>query len=314
MERERPGRSRVGPNASPPATSPPGLTFAAQTDNLLIEAEQRVLEAGEEWLPWVEKNCQFSKSQAQRYMLVADGHHKLLETTEKPDELSPTAALRLFRGGSAVAKKKADEWIVVQSEWTKQQTVAGADHVHLADDNALLKFVREQAAAGAHRVLRQTKQRAPTNGESQPIDSATAAVAVLNQIRDALDAALVVRAEPDAGDDLEAPPARRGHNRLNVKYPWWSSESFTWSRVKRDEGAPALPRRFLFFFGRFRRLGGADSPAPSALDTNAGRRYRFNSAGGRPIDELGHVRPAVYHLAIVLIFIIAPNQPSVSWG
>lgn len=36
----------------------------------------------------MEKNCQFSKSRAQRYTRVADGHHKLLAAIENPDELS----------------------------------------------------------------------------------------------------------------------------------------------------------------------------------------------------------------------------------
>lgn len=197
-----------------------GLTFAVKTGDLLIEAKQRVLDAGDEWLPWVEANCEFSKSHAQRYMRVADGYHKLAGATEKPDELSLTEALRLLRGnGATVTKKKPDERIVVPSERAKREAVEGAEDVHLADDAALVKFIREQAAAVARRVLRLTKQSPPTNAKGQPIDSATAAVAVLNQVRDALDAALVVRAEADAGDDLDAPPPRGGHNRLNGKHP-----------------------------------------------------------------------------------------------
>ena len=33
-----------------------------KTGDLLIEARHRVQEAGEDWLPWVEENCEFSKS------------------------------------------------------------------------------------------------------------------------------------------------------------------------------------------------------------------------------------------------------------
>lgn len=197
-----------------------GLASAVETGDLLLTAQQRVQEAGEEWLPWVEANCKFSKSQAQRYMRVADGYHKLKEASENPEELSLTEALRMLRGASSVASKKSkDERIVVPSERAKREAIEGADHVRLPDGAKAEKFVREQAGAIARRVLKLMKQDPPTNAAGQPIDSATAAVAILRQIQEALDASLVVRADAAVSDEPDAESAPRLHNRLNGKHP-----------------------------------------------------------------------------------------------
>ena len=82
------------------------LAHARDTGTLLLEAREKVEAAGERWLPWVQAHCQFSVSEAQRYVRIANHYNQLLEQGDDLAKLSMTAALRLL---SSTAGKRADD-------------------------------------------------------------------------------------------------------------------------------------------------------------------------------------------------------------
>lgn len=181
------------------------LPHARQTGIYLIEA--RSLVEGK-WLVWVQENCDFSVSQAQRYIRIADNFGALLKKAEKPDELTMVEALRIL--SPKRARQDASESPIQASETEVKNKEADAEAIRFEADSPAQKFVQQQAEAIKRQVLRLAKKAKDDNGKT--IDVVKAAIALLLQLRRAIQTTLVVKVtEPDEDEEVSHKPT----NRLN---------------------------------------------------------------------------------------------------
>src|SRR5438045_2193195 len=64
------------------------VSHALRTGNFLLEAKAILDEAGAKWISWVQENCEFSVSEAQRYKRIADRFSELKQKCPKPEALT----------------------------------------------------------------------------------------------------------------------------------------------------------------------------------------------------------------------------------
>jgi hypothetical protein len=191
------------------------LEHARDTGLLLIEARDKLKAAGQSWGRWVQENCKFTISMAQRYVRIADHYHKLVEEGVDVAALSLTAALKLVadkpkgeKGGGGSVRAATGPFKVPSQEKLASLTYKAAE-AELPDGSAEKKFVEEKAAAIARQVLAAARKSklAAEGGQPRPKDEV--AVALLVHLKKALDVRLVVAVEeegPQAGEPSAVPP------------------------------------------------------------------------------------------------------------
>jgi hypothetical protein len=162
----------------------------------------------------VQAHCQFSVSEAQRYVRIANHYNKLLEQGDDLGKLSMTAALRLL---SSTAGKRADDRgakdrrIKVASRGEVRQLARRAGSLPLPADSPERKFVDGAVAGIAQRVLAQAKKSSLKDDRGRPLTPAEVALALLEQLKNALAVELVVEVEEAEGERPPAPtPANAG--------------------------------------------------------------------------------------------------------
>lgn len=174
------------------------LTHARDTGLALLEAKQIVEQDGAKWLPWVGKHCKFSVSQAQRYMRIADRWSELPDKTKGDKELTMVQALKIL---SPHGERKRDEvalFVVTAGELDSYQS--SAKHVTFETDSLARRFVEKQASQLGKQILRLVNSKTACKGpDGQEVNSATAALAILHQIKQALDATLLIQVEKPKG-------------------------------------------------------------------------------------------------------------------
>ena len=184
------------------------LAHARDTGTLLLEARARVEAAGARWLPWVQAHCQFSVSQAQRYVRIANHYHRLRAQGDDPANLSMTAALRLL--SPAADQRPGDRRdrgrrIQVASRGEVKHLVRQAGSLPLPADCPERKFLDGAVAGLAQRVLARAKKSRLTDAEGQPLSPAAVALALLEQLKQTLAVELVVEVQGPEGPPPPAP-------------------------------------------------------------------------------------------------------------
>lgn len=200
------------------------LSHARQTGIYLIEAKEVVLGWGAPWLPWVQEHCKFSVSEAQRYMRIADRYGELLAQCDDPDKLTMTDALKMLsparkkEGGDARPVK--DRRLTVFSEAEIHDRAMDAAKLRFAADSPEEKFVKEKAETLARQVLGLARRSKCKDDEGQAVEPVKVAIALMQQLKKALQLSLVVRAgEPQSRDGQQKAKsganAHKPANRLN---------------------------------------------------------------------------------------------------
>lgn len=82
------------------------LDHARRAGELLIEAKAKVGHG--KWLPWIEANCRFSESKAQRYIRLAEGWDALALKSVNLTDLTVSGALQLLAKPKAPADPEED--------------------------------------------------------------------------------------------------------------------------------------------------------------------------------------------------------------
>jgi hypothetical protein len=172
------------------------LEHARQAGVLLLQAKEKVKAADGSWERWVQKNCRFTLSTAQRYMRVADHYHRLLELEEDLGRLSLTSALRLLSRGPGQADRPAPAAcrpIKVGSREEVHELARKAGRLELPADSAEQRFVGSRAAALAKQVLAAARRSELKDGHGRTVPQAEVAIALLKWLKKALSVGLVVR-------------------------------------------------------------------------------------------------------------------------
>jgi len=173
------------------------LEHARQAGVLLLQAKEKVKAAERSWERWVQENCRFTLSTAQRYMRVAEHYHRLLELVEDLGRLSLTCALRLLSRGPGQADRPAPAAcrpISLASQEEVHELARKAGRLELPAGSAEQRFVESRAAALAKQVLAAALRSEMKDGHGQPVPPAEVAIALLVRLKKALSVALVVRA------------------------------------------------------------------------------------------------------------------------
>jgi hypothetical protein len=196
------------------------LPHARRTGTRLLEAKELVAEGG--WLEWVQQHCRFSVAEAQRYMRIADRYRELLDQDRDPQELTLTEALRLLSRGrkkaAADAEAAADPRFTASSPMEVKELAA--EEVRFADGSREHGFVTGQAAALAKHILRLARKGGARDAQDRPVEPVQVAIALLQQLKDALDLSLIVQTAADARPRSQAKPTASGGkvpNRSNGK-------------------------------------------------------------------------------------------------
>jgi hypothetical protein len=173
------------------------LEHARQAGVFLLEAKEKVRAAGHPWERWVQENCRFTLSTAQRYMRVAEHYYRLLEQVKDPGRLTLTRALRLLSRGPGQADRPAPaagQPIEVASPAAVHELARKAGRLELTAGSAEQRFVESRAAALAKQVLAAALRSKLKDGHGQPVPPGEVAIALLVRLKKALSVALVVRA------------------------------------------------------------------------------------------------------------------------
>jgi hypothetical protein len=173
------------------------LEHARQAGVLLVQAKEKVKAAERSWERWVQENCRFTLSTAQRYMRVAEHYHRLLELVEDLGRLSLTRALRLLSRGPGQAARPAPAAyrpIKVGSRAEVNELARKAGRLELTAGSAEQQFVECRAAALAKQVLAAAYRSEMQDGHGRPVPKAEVAIALLKRLKKALSVGLVVRA------------------------------------------------------------------------------------------------------------------------
>jgi hypothetical protein len=185
------------------------LEHAREAGTLLLEAREKVKDAGQPWLKWLQDNCTCSTSEAQRYMRIADRYGELKQLQKDLKGLSLTKALKLLSGGPEKEGKQtpqaAPELLKVSSQSEVTHLRRKAPEVRLPDGSAEQQFVTSKAKQIARQILALVKKSQLKDGDGGP---AQLAVTLLEQLKDSLDASLVVAVE-EPESRSEAAPANR---------------------------------------------------------------------------------------------------------
>jgi hypothetical protein len=175
------------------------LEHARQAGGLLLKAKEKVRDAGHPWERWVQENCRFTLSTAQRYMRVAEHYYRLRELVKDPGRLTFTRALRLLSRGLGQADRPAlaaCEPIMLGSRAEVHELTRKAVRLELPPDSAEQRFVESRAATLAKQVLAAARRSKLKDVHERPVPQAEVAIALLERLKElALSVALVVRPE-----------------------------------------------------------------------------------------------------------------------
>jgi uroporphyrinogen-III synthase len=103
--------------------------------------------ASKKWLEWVEENCEFSVSQGQRYIRIADRYNELLKKVDDPKHLSMTEALRMLSpsGGARATRRRQVRILTIGSQSELTAKAHEAEEVVFPDDSKASEFVKNTA-------------------------------------------------------------------------------------------------------------------------------------------------------------------------
>lgn len=192
------------------------LAYARETGTFLLEAKSTLDAWGQEWLPWVQENCDFSISQAQRYMRIADRYEELLDTVKDKDDLTMSDALKLLSPGKGEAKPSPKRFQVFSDAEASDRAMDAA-RLCFPKDSAEEKFIKEKAEALARQVIATAKRSKLTDKDDKKIEEIQVAIALIHQLKKALQLSLVV----EVGESEKTPKtSANGYtpvNRLNGK-------------------------------------------------------------------------------------------------
>src|SRR5204863_6281366 len=131
--------------------------------------------AKEPWLPWLQAHCQFSVSEAQRYMRIANHYSTLLEQGGDLGKLSMTAALKLLSAGAEKPqhdRRAAGQRIKVATRGEVRHLARKAGALPLPPDSPEKKFLDGTVASIARRLVAQAKRRSLKDSQGQPLSPA----------------------------------------------------------------------------------------------------------------------------------------------
>jgi hypothetical protein len=172
------------------------VAFAHKTGNYLLEAKGLVRDAGGDWSEWREKNCNFSKSQSERYIRIADRYHELLAKVADPEQLSLVEALRMLSPGKKKVSRAplADCRVEVGSQDEYREKLIEAGGVTFGRESTEQTFINEKAGSLAKQMVAMAKKQRK-DGKTP----AAVAIALMKEFKKLLDDSLVVKiAEPPA--------------------------------------------------------------------------------------------------------------------
>lgn len=171
------------------------LKHARDTGDLLIQAKQKVLAAGEKWLKWVEQNCEVSVAEAQRYMRIAANYDKLMGSSPNVTALSMREALNILSdsGGAGAGPKPppVPKPLPVPKELLERARADGR-MLKLKPNTKAGKFVEDTKYRIARDVVRLAAKGEITGPGGKAVEPAVAAVALIDHLRDALKEELVL--------------------------------------------------------------------------------------------------------------------------
>lgn len=204
------------------------LAQARQTGNYLLEA--RNLTGKGKWREWVQDNCKFSVSQAERYVRIADHYFELLDKAKDKDNLTMTEAIRILspkkeQEGAAGAKATVQRFTVFSDAEASDRAME-ASQLRFPDDSPEAAFIKEKIESFARQALALAKRSKLKGEEGKAIDPAQVAIALIQRVKDAIKLSLVVQVGDEKpaknGHVSKAKPASNGHtpvNRVNGKFP-----------------------------------------------------------------------------------------------
>jgi hypothetical protein len=185
------------------------LEHARQTGNYLLEAKPLV--TGMSWLDWVEKNCQFSKSEAQRHMRIADRYRELVNQGFDLETMTMTDALKVLSASEvkkATTQPRKDQRLTVASKAELDDRLKEVGQVEFAKDTNEQKFLDAKAELIAKQILALAKKSAQKDDNGHAIGAVQVAIALIQQLKKRLDVSLVVCVESTVSSPVP-------HNRVN---------------------------------------------------------------------------------------------------
>jgi hypothetical protein len=195
------------------------LEHARQTGTFLLEAKERVLASGQKnWLDWVQSNCKCSVAEAQRYMRVANHYGQLRERGQDLTKLSLTQALRLLSPAEGAGKGRRSKArpFTVPSRAEVNHLARKAEGLAVPEDSPERRFLDGTVAGLVQRLLAQARKTHLTDAKGQSVSPPEVAIALLEQLKEALHVGLVVREKPTERPRAEAPRPANG-SRVNGK-------------------------------------------------------------------------------------------------
>lgn len=177
------------------------LAYARKTGGYLIEVQKLLQASDTKWIPWVQENCPFSISEAQRFVRIANNYFKLLEKCDDPDRLTMTEALLLLSPAEkkvGTAKDKSSQPFTASSPLELKEKEHDAEFVQFADDSRERAFVRKKAAVLAQQILSMAKVSKMKDTNGHRVESMQVAIALVQQLRLMITPSLVVEVtKPD---------------------------------------------------------------------------------------------------------------------
>lgn len=198
------------------------LESAREIGKTLLEAKEVCRElGGKKFLKWVRSNCNFSVSQAQRYMRVADQWNALIEDTKgkELEKLTLVEALKLLshsgRSDEAAQKKESrPNKLAISSSVVLDEQATQATDVVFDDHSPAHTFTEQQAEQIAQQIVRLVNKSDTCKGrDGQQLNKNVAALAILRQLRIALTDDLLFDVSEDP---KKATESTRASSRGNV--------------------------------------------------------------------------------------------------
>lgn len=189
------------------------VSHARRTGNFLLEAQALVEKAREKWIPWVQDHCDFSVSEAQRYMRIANRYSELSKKCADPRALTITEALRLLSAGKNKSKdgEKCKPFAVSSNHELKERTYNAGD-IELPEESREAKFVETKTDWLAEQIIQLANKTNLTDHGGKKVDPVDVAIALIQRLKKALDVSKVVAVQEKAASDSNG---YKPHNRIN---------------------------------------------------------------------------------------------------
>jgi hypothetical protein len=177
------------------------VEHAHEAGSLLLQAKEQVKATNQNWLPWVEKHCNCSISEAQRYMRIAGNYCQLRNSGKDLTKMSMTQALQLLSPASSksgTAQGSTVQPIKVSSQEEFNSLTQRGRDLDLKADSPEKKFIKDKAASIAKQVLKQALKSKLVNDKGALLSPSEIVVALLEHLKEALDVKLVLTIEEPA--------------------------------------------------------------------------------------------------------------------